>query len=532
MLFNTYPSVVNTIIQFLKSLNVKVSNATVNETLQNHPDWPSLLCISDALSKWNVPNTAIRIEADQLNELPLPFLAVTKKPDTPFYIINEVGNDGIVILKDQSSKPIKIVKDDFLSQWAGVCLIAEPSKESGEKDYKAIRRKYFYQSLLPAVLILFLVSLITFLFIKSLKDTAIPAVWPYILQWIFALAGLVVSISLLWYEIDKSNPILQKVCTGIAKGNCNAILTGKASKLFSWLSWSEAGFFYFTGALLCMLYNPANPVPYVLNLLALEYPVFSIYYQWRVAKQWCVLCLAVQAVLIAGGINVLINHLFGAELFSIKPYFLSAIFYILPTLTWFSIKPYILQLQKAKNTKREYLRTKFNTNIFDALLKTQKQTTSSADSLGILIGNPAATHEIIKVCNPYCGPCAKAHPEIEKLIEENSNLKARIIFTATNKEDDYRAQPVKHLLAIEQNNDEKKTKQALDDWYMAKEKDYKIFAAKYPLNGELQRQDAKIDSMEKWCNETGIAFTPTIFIDGYQMPDVYTIKDLNYFLLE
>jgi len=40
------------------------------------------------------------------------------------------------------------------------------------------------------------------------------------------------------------------------------------------------------------------------NLLALPYIIFSVYYQWRVAKQWCVLCLAVQALLLAGGLII------------------------------------------------------------------------------------------------------------------------------------------------------------------------------------------------------------------------------------
>lgn len=38
--------------------------------------------------------------------------------------------------------------------------------------------------------------------------------------------------------------------------------------------------------------------------------------------------------------------------------------------------------------------------------------------------------------------------------------------------------------------------------------------------------------MEKWCKETDIRFTPTIFINGYELPAAYDIEDLNYFLQE
>lgn len=73
-------------------------------------------------------------------------------------------------------------------------------------------------------------------------------------------------------------------------------------------------------------------------------------------------------------------------------------------------------------------------------------------------------------------------------------------------------------------------KQVLNNWYMADEKDYDLFAAKFPMNGELKQQDAKVDAMYNWCNEMKIEFTPTFFVNGHQLPENYNIKDLNIFL--
>ncbi len=147
------------------------------------------------------------------------------------------------------------------------------------------------------------------------------------------------------------------------------------------------------------------------------------------------LCIAVQALLMLGGINILANNLLTSfyEL-SIPFLFKSVLLYLLPVLVWYTVKPRILRLQEAKNTKREYLRIKFNAEIFETLLKKQKAITVSANGLGIDIGNLAATNTLIKVCNPYCGPCANAHPKIDKLLEEIPNLKVKIIFnTPTNR---------------------------------------------------------------------------------------------------
>lgn len=50
------------------------------------------------------------------------------------------------------------------------------------------------------------------------------------------------------------------------------------------------------------------------------------------------------------------------------------------------------------------------------------------------------------------------------------------------------------------------------------------------MNGELLKQGDKIEAMDKWCEATRIKVTPTIFIDGYRLPDAYGIEDLQYFL--
>ncbi len=280
------------------------------------------------------------------------------------------------------------------------------------------------------------------------------------------------------------------------------------------------------------LQNPLVVIGW-LSILALPYTIFSVYYQWRIAKQWCLLCLGVQALLLLGGMNAIANNfLFTLPYLSIIFFAKTILLYLLPLLIWHAIKPTILKLQEVKNTKREYLRIKFNTDIFAILLNKQKTVITSSEGLGINMGNLDAANTIIKVCNPYCGPCATAHPKIEALLEQNKNVKARIIFKTTNNEANPALKPVKHLLAIAAEGNAIKTRQALDDWYLPEEKDYEVFNAKYKMNGELERQGDKVQAMEKWCSANEITYTPTIFINGQQLPDAYSIEDLQYFLLE
>lgn len=304
------------------------------------------------------------------------------------------------------------------------------------------------------------------------------------------------------------------------------------------ISWSSIGFCYFTGMSLAQVLPGAHNASVsallsFLNLLSLPYILFSVYYQWKVVKQWCVLCLAVQTILalqllvsVSGGL-----YKFPPVAMSGLPYLQLLFCFFMPMVILYILIP---ALKKAKEG-REYYHTlrrfKNNEQVFEAILSRQRKTQQSTDGLGITLGNPNAKWRVIKVCNPYCGPCAKAHPAVEELINRNRDIQLQIIFTASGEDADPKTAPVQHLLAIASTGNESVVKQALDDWYNAPAKDYSIFATKYPVDKTaLTTQKGKVQAMKAWCDAEQISFTPTFFVNGFQLPDTYHISDLNFLL--
>ena len=140
-MFNQYEPNVKATIAFLGLIKVKVNNATVNETLQNHPDWPGLLCISDALHKWNIPNGAGKIDTNKIDELPVPFLAYTYDRESPLTIVTKFSGTTISSIQKNYPKSITESKEEFFKKWKGVYLIAEPNEKSGEFNYETNKRK-------------------------------------------------------------------------------------------------------------------------------------------------------------------------------------------------------------------------------------------------------------------------------------------------------------------------------------------------------------------------------------------------------
>ncbi len=300
-LFNQYEQPVTITIRLLKQLNIKVTDTTVNEIILNHPDYPSILSISDALSAWHLKNVTIKIEPDKLAELPVPFIAFIKSSGDSFVLITGIRNDKVFYLDAKNKTKTKNLSE-FRQQFSGVVLLAEANENSGEADFKKAKQKQRIQQLkIPAFITIGLL-LIAADIINSPINNLFATAFSFLL--ILKFAGALVTVLLLWYDADKANPTLQKICSGRGKTNCTAILNSRAAKIFG-LSWSEIGFFYFAGGFLILLISLNNQVDSLLifqliqlfNLVTLPYVFFSIYYQWRLVKQWCPLCLTVQAIL-------------------------------------------------------------------------------------------------------------------------------------------------------------------------------------------------------------------------------------------
>jgi hypothetical protein len=64
-----------TLHNWLTELKIPVSKSYLKQQLQSHPDYPSLLSITDTLNELCIDNTAIQIEKEILPEIPTPFIA-------------------------------------------------------------------------------------------------------------------------------------------------------------------------------------------------------------------------------------------------------------------------------------------------------------------------------------------------------------------------------------------------------------------------------------------------------------------------
>lgn len=508
-----------TVYNWLKELKIPVSKSYIKKQLLSHPDYPSLLGITDTLDELGIENTAVQIEKEQLVELPTPFIAHLNGNGGEFAIIKE---------KENTDKKIP----DFFNRWNGVVVVAEKSegwKHTQNNEWlKKDKKSFLARTAILSILALFIISSIFYSFSGLFTGLLLIAV-----------SGIFISWMIVSKDLGIENKIADELCG--ANADCNSVIHSKVIKLPFNIGWSDAGIIYFSFLLIILLFGSFNdsltglyPVISIIAFAAIPVTVISIYYQWRVIKKWCRLCLFTSALL---WLQFLLLLPVGVDMLRIdfdnlviNSVFISSFAITIVAAGWLWLKPLIIKNKELKAENFAAERFRRNVGVFTAILEKQKKITVQPEGLGIIIGNPHAKNTIIKVCNPYCGPCAAAHPVIDKLLEENKNLKVQIIFTAGDDDKNIRAKSVKHLMALNEKNNKQLIQRALDDWYMADKKDYDSFALKYVLNGELENQGDKLKSMKSWCDEVKIEFTPTFFVNGYQLPKQYTIEDVKYFL--
>ncbi|TPN84496.1 vitamin K epoxide reductase family protein [Aquimarina algicola] len=342
------------------------------------------------------------------------------------------------------------------------------------------------------------------------------------------------GIILLWYEIDSHNPVIQKICSGNKNINCNAVLGSKQAKfLFETLSWSEVGFSYFSGTLLFLFIHNFSTSSLSLiswlTLFSISFVFFFFVYQGLILKQWCRLCISIQAILLIEVSIVFYTNWYKIAIdFILIPSLIAILFF--PILVWKTIKFAIQKDKDSRFNRRNFLRLKNNTSVFFGLLKESKKIEYNTENIGLVFDNEKTKYSVVKVCNPYCNPCAEAHPVLKELLEREL-IELQIIFTSSPEKDNEEALPTRHLMALAEKQNSKLLHQALDDWYLANEKDYEEYAKKHPLKDEIKTQTKKLKVMKDWCDLEKIQHTPTIFINGYQLPAEYEISDLKNILV-
>jgi len=523
--FTSYSNSTAAIINLLKEFKFPVNPKKVDAEIEKHPDFPSLLSISDVLTWFKVSNAAYQVDFENLSSVPTPFIAHTKRTKE-FFVVKKISDDKITYATEKNDS-ITIPLENFKKNYSGFLLTIDLNKSNIPKLNLLDWLASIKTQVASAILVISFIAI--FLSISNYSEN--PS-WHFGLFAFFKTAGLLTSVLLLIQSISSNNPLVQALCGGVGKTDCNAILSSDAAVVFKGLSWSEVGFFYFAGTWLVLIFKggstPVIQTLAILNILALPYTIYSIIYQAKIAKQWCTFCLIIQAVLwleFSQAITFLLQpfQTTSTSIITVGLYIIAMI------ALWIVIKPLLLKIQELDTLKHQLRNFKFNTSIFESNLSEQPKYSQPDNEWSITLGHPNASNVLTIVSNPYCQPCSKMHGELDEILNRLNNIKVKIIFNADNHDKDIKTPVARHLMALNEQQDGDIVKRALNDWYFQKDKNYQAWAKKYPV--ELNTDKFyKLSKQREWCAMAEIKSTPTIFVNGFQLPNTYRLNDIKYLL--
>ena len=474
------------------------------------------------LSEYGVENAAVRItdKEHDLAEIQTPFIASF---GGDFAVVHTVSSDTVSFIWSGSQHTLPVAK--FIEAWSGVVLLAGTSSKSIEPDYKEHRKTELFQFLIKALLFSAGGFILLLTYLKGGFYTNIGIS----LLLLVNIVGVFISWLLLLKHLHVQNRYADKICSLFKQSNCNSVLESNAAKLFGVIGWSEVGLGYFCTNIIILLFAPAL-VSYIalINIVTLPYAFWSVWYQYKKAKQWCPFCLSVQVLLWSlFAVNCVWGYIripgFGfEELFTLM---MLGCGYVTAVLGLTLIVPKVNSGKMVQHLRQSINSLKADEDVFVTLLKKQPHYEIDCNSI-IRFGNPDSPLQLTVLSNPYCNPCSRMHKRIETLLQKSKNNIGVQYFLSSFKEEWNSTN--KYLIAACLADDSGSALQIFSDWFengTALRDDY---YKDWCLDIEAPEVEAEFQRHEAWRKKSQIRATPTVLVNGYKLPENYKIEDLQY----
>lgn len=508
---NYFPS----LSRFLFSNNHLVQEQELSLQIASHPNFPSLYAIADTFTKLGIENGAFRVNREDYDQLPQSFIAVLEATGQNKNIVFVEKKSKNVKVNYENGKNVTLTIKDFLLQWNGVFLAVEPNEKHHIKF--TLNKSLVFASLVG------LIGLLTFIISLDLV---------LVLTFLLLIIGNGISVLITQKSLGIHNHSTAKICGTGNNISCDAVISFKGAKFLGFLELSDASSIYFFSLTLSMLILGLTINAYALFYLFASMGVlilpYTIYYQWRIIKQWCTLCLGVSlvvALLFVCGMVFLFNTDF-LFAFNYREFGVLIFSLLFVSFLWLEIKDIWKENTSLKRIEFNYIKIKKNPIHFKAALEQSKSLTKPMYS-PIIMGNEEAEDKITVVLSPLCIHCRNYYKNIQSMLEKHSGLRVEFLFNVNVSNKFNPSSNIARRL-IEIYNDNGDTVEAFSDW----SNDVMELTSWLNKWGKPKNSESEQQVLEhfKWCKDNKINYTPAVIYKNYILPDTYQLKDLSYFL--
>jgi thiol-disulfide isomerase/thioredoxin len=515
------PENFNSLFLYLEKEDIKVDKTEFLIQIHSHPNYPSILAVSDTLKFFNIQSGIIKVDFSEIELLPNRFLTILTEEDytTRLYLIEKKGNK---YFQTQDKKTIEINQKRLGNKWSSVVALVEKS----EIENNIVKKKNNLTWILPILcLILFVSTLLIF-------DVSLKAQ----LFFIFPIIGILFSVAALKDLFGTKSEFINSFCNITATTSCSTIIESNKWKIFNLVNLSDLSVIFFTLQLASLfifaLLNNSIEFFYIQKIILItSIPVLfiSVYYQKFVEKKWCPICLAIASIIVLELFYIIFTQDNNYNI-TFKSIIVFSFVFLAIVFIWYVLKNILTKLKELKEFQITGYKFMRNYEIF-------KNTLVSKDKIElpfspIILGNKESETEITIITSPFCGHCKEAHNLLEKILKSNrNNLKIKIIFNANmDTLDEDKKSLFRGLISIYLEKGEDSFLNALNYWFH--NKDLKDWLQIYNSIYDSEKIDSIYKNQNQWCVDNNLYLTPTIFINSYKYPKTYTRENIEYFVYE
>jgi uncharacterized membrane protein/glutaredoxin len=500
-----------TAYKWLRQINNKINKEFIRNKIVNHDDYPALTALTDFLDSGGMAYNTVLASEEHFPEMNYPLLAHMK----------EHGNQYLIIINNQNEWN----KNEIKNQWSGVTIFPEKNSiwQSNQNE-NAIKQNKLNKGYLS----IGIGAVISFYILNAIKiDLLEVNIFGF-----FSIVGLLISIFILGEELGTQNKIVKQVCGVINKEGCGYVLKSKFAYGIGGFTTGDITLVYFLIQFTAWLLYTVNPIIFniaaAVALAGIIVAALSVYLQKVILKQWCTLCLIIVSVLLIQFIIVLsfITTFFAENSFTPKNILLFAVLGIVLLALFYPLKTLLKTNYINSKKANELNKWKTDGNLFKVLWQQEAAVDNTIWGNDLILGNPDAPLRITVACNPYCGPCADAHSKLNTLLEKYGNavcVQLRFLCNTQNMQNE-RTVAVQAILQKTTVLSKSELPLLFTDWFETM--DYTKWISKWAPDTQID-VTSHLHKHEIWVNQSNIAYTPTIFINGKKIPGKYNLDELE-----
>ncbi len=493
--------------RYLRKAGLTVSYSHIRKLLDT-PVGLTMRGFSDALDVMQADHRVYQLPTSCLEDLDAPFLTQLRSGEE--YVMVEKITPGTVTYRNHEGLQVVDI-ERFRDGWTGVVLVVQSSEETFHERY--VWWKDILYSLRSSRF-LWIVSVCWILLLLITHPSSDTVFWVHLL---LSGAGSTLALQAILHE--QNDPAAEnRFCRIGSRIDCRRVLHSGVKLAGTPYSLGEVAWWGFTMLAVFACSFPQEYLWISMGLLSVAFlfTLYSVFYQAFVIRSWCLICM---------GINLVVWVDLSWLLWQPKDIF-SFSFFTFSCLGGIGICVFLLGLAM----RSVYLRLRKTTilqhrlfgllepSVFAYLLSMQPR--KELPDPVCTISSPAkerCTPILVVILSPRCRHCAEISKELRKLTGQFS---LQLVFLTASPDSEGK-EWVQKIIALYLSQGWEAALTQVEKWYKEL---HNFVSLPQPEDTAIRVWTAQ----QQYCRSISLDHTPTILVNGYELPDYYEVKDLHY----